>query len=94
MYRKMIDLLGTSLFATISIGAAALGLWAMFLGPSWLLGVLWGLTPFAEFIIIGAWIWAFFDASDLTFAIWITGTRTLTWVFFLSLAAGASAAER
>jgi len=59
MYRKMIDLLGTSLFATISIGAAALGLWAMFWGPSWLLGVLWGLTPFAEFIIIGAWIWAF-----------------------------------
>ena len=59
MYRKMIDLLGTSLFATISIGAAALGLWAMFWGRSWLLGVLWGLTPFAEFIIIGAWIWAF-----------------------------------
>ena len=99
MYRKLIDLLGFSLFVTISIGGMGLGLWATFWGPSWLAGVVWGLTPYAEPIIIGAWIWAFlrwafFDASDLTFAIWITGTRTLIWVISLSAAAVAFAAKR
>ena len=84
MYDKMIDVLGMTLFFTISIGGFFLGIWAVFWGPTWLSAVFWALTPFAEIIILGAWISAIFDSSDLTFAMWATGTRVIIWVGLLT----------